>query len=179
MMQEIQDLADDSDDDQDDFYDAVESGTLPVQVEPALASGGVKEWPKEFKAEERQDELASFEGYRDLRTKLPITADERPPVSLWAILKGSIGKDLTKISFPVYFNEPTSMLQRMAEDMEYSECLDAAAAEKDSLKRIAYVTGFAMSNYASTIGRIAKPFNPMLSETFEMCQLDKKYRYGE
>ena len=179
VMQEIQDLADDSDDDQDDFYDAVESGTLPVQVEPALASGGVKEWPKEFKAEERQDELASLEGYRDLRTKLPITADERPPVSLWAILKGSIGKDLTKISFPVYFNEPTSMLQRMAEDMEYSECLDAAAAEKDSLKRIAYVTGFAMSNYASTIGRIAKPFNPMLSETFEMCQLDKKYRYGE
>ena len=46
--------------------------------------------------------------------------------------------------------------------MEYSECLDAAAGEKDSLKRIAYVAGFGMSNYASTIGRIAKPFNPML-----------------
>lgn len=38
------------------------------------------------------------------------------------VLKHSIGKDLTKISFPVFFNEPTSMLQRMAEDMEFSEC---------------------------------------------------------
>jgi len=37
-------------------------------------------------------------------------------------LKHSIGKDLTRISFPVFFNEPTSMLQRMAEDMEFSEC---------------------------------------------------------
>lgn len=63
--------------------------------------------------------------------------------------------------------------------MEYSECLDAAAGEQDSLKRLAFVTGFAMSNYASTIGRIAKPFNPMLSETFELANLDKKYRYSE
>lgn len=62
--------------------------------------------------------------------------------------------------------------------MEYSECLDAAAAERDSLKRLAFVAGFAMSNYASTIGRIAKPFNPMLSETFELVNLDKTYRYS-
>lgn len=63
--------------------------------------------------------------------------------------------------------------------MEYSECLDAAAQEQDSLKRLAFVAGFAMSNYASTIGRIAKPFNPMLSETFELVNLDRKYRYGQ
>jgi hypothetical protein len=63
--------------------------------------------------------------------------------------------------------------------MEYSECLDAASSEPDSLKRLAFVAGFAMSNYASTIGRIAKPFNPMLSETFELVNLDRKYRYGQ
>jgi len=40
--------------------------------------------------------------------------------------------------------------------------VDAAAREKDPLKRIAFVAAFAMSNYSSTIGRIAKPFNPML-----------------
>ena len=34
-----------------------------------------------------------------------------------------------------------------------------------------------MSNYSSTIGRIAKPFNPMLSETFEYGSFDKEYRY--
>lgn len=40
--------------------------------------------------------------------------------------------------------------------------VDAAAKEADPLRRIAYVGAFAMSNYSSTIGRIAKPFNPML-----------------
>ena len=34
--------------------------------------------------------------------------------------------------------------------------------ERDPLVRIAYVAAFAMSNYSSTFGRIAKPFNPML-----------------
>jgi hypothetical protein len=36
-------------------------------------------------------------------------------VLVWSILKSSVGKDLTKISFPVSFNECTSMLQRMGE----------------------------------------------------------------
>ena len=40
--------------------------------------------------------------------------------------------------------------------------MDVAAREKDPLRRIAFVAAFAMSNYSSTIGRIAKPFNPML-----------------
>ena len=36
----------------------------------------------------------------------------RPPnhkISFWKILKEMIGKDLTKVSLPVYFNEPLSM----------------------------------------------------------------------
>jgi Oxysterol-binding protein len=43
--------------------------------------------------------------------------------------------------------------------------VDTAANEQDPIKRIAYVAAFAMSNYSSTIGRIAKPFNPMLVES--------------
>lgn len=42
------------------------------------------------------------------------------------------------------------------------EVVDTAATQRDSLKRLAFVAAFAMSNYSSTIGRIAKPFNPML-----------------
>lgn len=118
-----------------------------------------------------------FAPYEHLRETLPISKDNRPSMSLWAILKNNIGKDLTKISFPVAFNEPTSMLQRMAEDMEFSECLDAAALQSDSTRRIAYVAAFAASNYSSTIGRIAKPFNPMLGETFEYARPDLHYRY--
>jgi hypothetical protein len=33
---------------------------------------------------------------------------------------------------------------------------------------MAYVMGFGLSITASTIGRIKKPFNPMLGETYEM-----------
>jgi Oxysterol-binding protein len=43
--------------------------------------------------------------------------------------------------------------------------VDAASNERDPLKRIAFIAAFAMSNYSSTIGRIAKPFNPMLVRT--------------
>lgn len=46
-----------------------------------------------------------------------------------------------------------------------------------SLQRIAYVAAFAMSNYSSTVGRIAKPFNPMLGETFEYTRPDKQFNY--
>ncbi len=44
--------------------------------------------------------------------------------------------------------------------------VDAAFGERDPLRRIAFVAAFAMSNYSSTIGRIAKPFNPMLVSIF-------------
>jgi len=45
--------------------------------------------------------------------------------------------------------------------------VDVATHEKDPLRRIAFVAAFAMSNYSSTIGRIAKPFNPMLVSRVE------------
>jgi hypothetical protein len=35
-----------------------------------------------------------------------------------------IGKDLSRVCLPVYFNEPLSMLQKLPEDVEYSELLD-------------------------------------------------------
>jgi hypothetical protein len=73
-------------------------------------------------------DIAPYKSYENLRTKLGLTNDERPPTSLWSVLKHSIGKDLTRISFPVFFNEPTSMLQRMAEDMEFSECCKSSGS---------------------------------------------------
>lgn len=64
----------------------------------------------------------------------------------------------------------------LAEDMEYDACLNVAAGEQDSLKRIAFVGAFAMSNYSSTIGRVAKPFNPLLSQSYEYA-IPGRYRY--
>ncbi|TKY86449.1 hypothetical protein EX895_004598 [Sporisorium graminicola] len=174
-------VRDSFDDAEDEFFDAIETGNLPgLVVEKSLSQpqSSPTQWPEKFQKHMIDEVMRkSYAPYEHLRTQLPIGKDDRPSVSLWAILKNNIGKDLTKISFPVSFNEPTSMLQRMAEDMEFSECLDAAALQEDSTKRIAYVAAFAMSNYSSTIGRIAKPFNPLLGETFEYMRPDKKYRY--
>src|SRR5439155_25874113 len=73
--------------------------------------------------------------------------------------------------------EPTSMLQRVAEDMEYTALLDKAAELDDPTERILYVAAFAASEYASTIGRVAKPFNPLLGETYEYARPDRGYRF--
>jgi oxysterol-binding protein 1 len=88
-----------------------------------------------------------------------------------------IGKDMTRMTLPVTFNEPTSLLQRVAEDMEYTDLLDSAADIDDSTERLVYVAAFAASEYASTIGRVAKPFNPLLGETYEYVRPDKGFRF--
>lgn len=59
------------------------------------------------------------------RTRVPEKPDK--PMSLWSLIKNAIGKDLTRYPLPVNFGEPLSMLQRLAEDYEYSQILDKAA----------------------------------------------------
>jgi hypothetical protein len=49
-----------------------------------------------------------------MRTALPFFKDPKVKISLWTIIKDSIGKDLSKISVPVYFNSPLSILQSLA-----------------------------------------------------------------
>ena len=53
------------------------------------------------------------------RDALPAFKDPSKKVSLWKVIKDSIGKDLSKLTVPVYYNEPLSMLQKIAEIMEY------------------------------------------------------------
>ena len=60
------------------------------------------------------------------RKKLPDPAEKEKGVSLWSMIKDNIGKDLTRVCLPVYFNEPISSLQKCFEDLEYSHLLDQA-----------------------------------------------------
>ena len=60
------------------------------------------------------------------RTKLPNPVEKEKAVSLWSMIKDNIGKDLTRVCLPVYFNEPISSLQKCFEDLEYSYLLDRA-----------------------------------------------------
>lgn len=61
------------------------------------------------------------------RTALPAPMKDRSQVSLWQIIKDFVGKDISKIAVPVYFNEPLSFLQKFSEDLEYHELLSKAA----------------------------------------------------
>ncbi|KAJ3990482.1 oxysterol binding protein [Lentinula detonsa] len=101
------------------------------------------------------------------RTHLPapITGDEG---SLFAVLKKNVGKDLSTIALPVSFNEPLTLLQRVAEELEYFDLLEQAAATSNPIERMQFVAAFAVSGYAHTRHRTGrKGFNPMLAETFE------------
>uniref|UniRef100_A0A3B4TIF0 Oxysterol-binding protein n=1 Tax=Seriola dumerili TaxID=41447 RepID=A0A3B4TIF0_SERDU len=99
-------------------------------------------------------------------------------VSLWNILRNNIGKDLSKVAMPVQLNEPINTLQRLCEELEYSELLDTANQTQDPYQRMVYVATFAISAYASTYHRAgSKPFNPVLGETYECDRPDKGFRF--
>ncbi|OQD83196.1 hypothetical protein PENANT_c018G03585 [Penicillium antarcticum] len=171
----------DSESDGEEFFDAIDAGEIEVEDFNKTEDHKVEE-PKDESAELRAVKSTvikpSFKGYEEpVRERLKMDADDRPKISLWGILKSMIGKDMTKMTLPVSFNEPTSLLQRVAEDLEYTDLLDIAADRTDSMERLVYVASYAASEYASTIGRVAKPFNPLLGETFEYVRPDKGYRF--
>lgn len=197
-------ISDDETEDEEEFFDAVDAGEVtvvgvmpptsphPVKTPETSISTVLSDQARGYDdesagvgvtgsedADARAVEIAkAYRGYEDgLRKRLKLDADNRPKVGLWGILKSMIGKDMTKMTLPVSFNEPTSLLYRVVEDMEYTDLLNIAADRMDSSERLVYVAGFAASEYASTIGRVAKPFNPLLGESYEYVRPDLGYRF--
>lgn len=113
---------------------------------------------------------------------------------MWNLLKDCVGKDLSRVALPVYFNEPTSFLQRLAEDYQYAALLERvservltrscvsdilcdiqAAMATDPMERLLWVTVYTMTPFASAVGRTYKPFNPLLGETYELIHRGYKF----
>ncbi|XP_075732806.1 oxysterol-binding protein-related protein 6 isoform X3 [Rhipicephalus microplus] len=112
------------------------------------------------------------------RSKLPAPKPDAGDTSLWNLLCKNIGKDLSKVSMPVTINEPLNMLQRLCEELEYSDLLDKAAATEDHFERMVCIAAFAVSGYSSSYHRAGhKPFNPLLGETYECIREDKGFRF--
>ncbi|KAJ4295435.1 Oxysterol-binding protein 3 [Kalmusia sp. IMI 367209] len=113
------------------------------------------------------------------RDNVPVS--KSTPPSLIAFLRKNVGKDLSTIAMPVTSNEPTSALQRLAEQLEYSELLDAAVkVPSETGERLVYMAAFAISAFSNTRVKERanrKPFNPMLGETFELVREDKGFRF--
>ncbi|CAF2849541.1 unnamed protein product [Rotaria sp. Silwood2] len=102
------------------------------------------------------------------RRTLPAPMLDRSSYSIFSVIKQAIGKDLTKFSIPVIWNEPLSFLQRLAECLEYSCLLDQAALAEQSIERFHLLTAFIVSTLSTHIERMSKPFNPLLGETYEL-----------
>lgn len=124
-----------------------------------------------------EKKISQFEEEMDppIRDVLPFFKDPKIKISVWTIIKDSIGKDLTKMSVPVYFNDPASILQKCATSMEYVDILEDAIKCHDPLKRLAIVATYVITNLTLLEKNATKPFNPLLGETFEL--ITDKFRF--
>ncbi|XP_052317525.1 oxysterol-binding protein 2-like isoform X2 [Oncorhynchus keta] len=174
-----------SDEDEDtEYFDAMEESPAFITVTATEntqhrhsqsnlsgASGGqTNDWNQENVYPSCNDSGKELQPLRRRRSHIP----DKPNYSLnlWSIMKNCIGKELSKIPMPVNFNEPLSMLQRLTEDLEYHELLDKAARCESSLEQLCLVAAFSVSSYSTTVHRTAKPFNPLLGETYELDRLE-------
>ncbi|CAI9114591.1 OLC1v1015347C1 [Oldenlandia corymbosa var. corymbosa] len=178
----------DTDEEENTFFDtrdflsssSFKSSGSDYRISPSFSSD--EDCPVEF--DDGMDPAIKLAGskfpYIKRRKKLPEPVEKEKGVSLWSMIKDNIGKDLTRVCLPVYFNEPLSSLQKCFEDLEYSYLIDRAyewGKKGNSLMRILNVAAFAVSGYASTEGRSCKPFNPLLGETYEADYPDKGLRF--
>uniref|UniRef100_A0AAY4CUJ7 Oxysterol-binding protein n=1 Tax=Denticeps clupeoides TaxID=299321 RepID=A0AAY4CUJ7_9TELE len=127
------------------------------------------------KAPEKRSASRKSSGHR---TSLPAVCPDNSHVGLMTILYNNIGKDLSRVSMPAALNEPINLLQRLCEELEYSELLDAADNTADPYERMVYIAAFAISGYATAQHRNRyKPFNPVLGETYECVRGDRAFRF--
>uniref|UniRef100_A0A3P8RQ39 Oxysterol-binding protein n=1 Tax=Amphiprion percula TaxID=161767 RepID=A0A3P8RQ39_AMPPE len=112
------------------------------------------------------------------RTVLPAPGADNSHIGIMTILYNNIGKDLSRVSMPVALNEPVCLLQRLSEELEYTELLDIANHIDDPYERMVYVAAFSISGYAWASWRYRyKPFNPVLGETYESYREDRGFQY--
>lgn len=70
------------------------------------------------------------------RTVLPAHCADNSHIGILSILYNNIGKDLSRVSMPAALNEPLNFLQRVSEELEYSELLDIANRTDDPYERM-------------------------------------------
>ncbi|KAL3641317.1 Oxysterol-binding protein-related protein 1C [Castilleja foliolosa] len=182
--------------DENERVDTDEEDNAFFDTRDFLSSSSFRSSGSDFRASSDDNEHYTFEDEEGLdpaiksagmnypcvkrRKRMPDPVEKEKGVSLWSMIKDNIGKDLTKVCLPVYFNEPLSSLQKCFEDVEYSYLIDRAyewGKKGNSLMRMLNVAAFAVSGYASTDGRICKPFNPLLGETYEADYPDRGLRF--
>uniref|UniRef100_A0A8C5JW10 Oxysterol-binding protein n=1 Tax=Junco hyemalis TaxID=40217 RepID=A0A8C5JW10_JUNHY len=158
-------------DEETEYFDAMEDAPafITVTADPNEAEGG----PQLYSNQSSYNESTGKDLLPRKRRRTRIPDKPNYSLNLWSIMKNCIGKELSKIPMPVNFNEPLSMLQRLTEDLEYHELLDKAVKCESSTEQMCFVAAFSVSSYSTTVHRTAKPFNPLLGETFELDRLEE------
>lgn len=138
------------------------------QSDSSLSSVDFKDALSDPEEEMFNESVTAQQTYQSRRASLPVQRNPSQKINIWKVIKDSIGKDLTRIAVPVYFNEPVSFIQRFSEELTYSQLIRTANAAPQAELRMAYLTAFTISAYATTLNRTMKPFNPILGETYEL-----------
>jgi hypothetical protein len=76
--------------------------------------------------------------------------------------------DLLKISFPVIMFEPRSYLQKLADPWTFPQLMQNAASARDPVERLRWVVTYILAGYHRAFLKWAKPFNPILGETWQV-----------
>ncbi|KAF9414542.1 Oxysterol-binding protein- protein 3 [Podila epigama] len=183
----------------DVFYDAMDDAVLTANMSSAdlsdLEDAGFDDGGDDNSSDEDEEEEEAVAPPPETPAPVPVQKPEvvdevvvrrkvlpapvsGEDISLLSILRKNVGKDLSTVAMPVSLNEPINVLQKLCEELEYSELLDKAASMTDSLDRIVYIAAFAVSGYASSQWRAGrKPFNPLHGETFEYVCPERGFKY--
>uniref|UniRef100_A0A8C3GY75 Oxysterol-binding protein n=1 Tax=Corvus moneduloides TaxID=1196302 RepID=A0A8C3GY75_CORMO len=146
------------------------SGTASIS---STAKGSVQSAKGE--ASDEDEETEYFDAMEDAPAFITVTADPKHHRRSGSNLSGASEghPEDWNLEDSVNFNEPLSMLQRLTEDLEYHELLDKAVKCESSTEQMCFVAAFSVSSYSTTVHRTAKPFNPLLGETFELDRLEE------
>ena len=118
--------------------------------------------------EDFHDDNYNFEKSNDLPHKIICPKN---------IIKEIITNMTKKLPSPVYFNEPLSMGQKQCEKFKYMDLLIKAGNETSKEMQMCYISAFLIGEIFLNLGRSLKPFNPIIGETYEFFDNEKKFRF--
>ena len=118
--------------------------------------------------EDFQDDIYNFKKRKDLPHKIICPKN---------IIKEMITNMTKKLTSPVYFNEPLSMGQKQCEKFKYMDLLIKAGNETSKEMQMCYIAAFLIGEIFLNLGRSLKPFNPIIGETYEFFDNEKKFRF--
>ncbi|KAJ3102324.1 Tubulin epsilon chain [Phlyctochytrium bullatum] len=95
------------------------------------------------------------------RKTLPAPTVSMENISILSILRNNVGKDLSTVAMPIALNEPLNLLQKLVEELEYSELLDQAGETKDPIERLILITVTTCMRNIFSSGRYLEHYGTM------------------